>query len=302
MNGSNRFSVARFKQETKDFLERILVPSIAILLPWGWAFRIFQWITTHCPWFYGAQGNGALAEAQRVIHIEDPVQWLWTYRLIQLVDQGDLYLSRCRSHRWIDQYMQVTGTWPKPPFLGITFHWGAGLWSLRHLHTQGISAAFLSARFNRASFPKRWIAYGYTRLRIKEIKRASGSSVIYKGGSITQMKAAIHEGKAITALIDVPPREVGACLPISLFDRQAWWPSGLVKFAIREQIPVVAFSVGINLTTGIRQLHISDPLSGDNPQAFMEYLAGYFSDLITQMPPAWHCWDWVEEFFHHKSR
>ncbi|WP_232085939.1 hypothetical protein [Candidatus Nitrosacidococcus tergens] len=291
----------RFKQEAKDFLERILIPSVAIGLPWSWAFRFFKWATAYCQWLYSSQGKIALMEAQKVITINHPEQWLQTYRLIQLIDQGDLYLSRFRSNGWLNRYVKVTGTWPKPPFLGITFHWGAGLWSLRHLQSQGISATYLSARFNRASFPQRWIAYLYTRLRIKEIEQASGGSVIYKGGSIAQMQVAVQEGKAITALIDVPPREVGVCLPIRLLNRQAWWPSGLVKFAVREEIPVVAFSMQMDLMNGIRQLHISPELPNHDPQTLIDSLASYFSDLLIQTPSAWHCWNLVQEFFKNKT-
>lgn len=290
--------LSRLRREFKDWVELVLLPGTAIFLPWPWCFRFYRYCSRQS-WLYRELTEQSLAAAQKVIPIGDSTRWCAAYRLTQLVDHGDLYLSRFRSDRWLIKYLDLTGAnWPKhPSFLAITFHWGTGLWSLRHLRSQGMATAFLSARFDKSSFAKRRVAYYYSRLRTREVERAGLTKVIYKGGSVPRLLEALRQGKAVAALIDVPPREVGTCLPVTLFQRRAWWPSGLIGLAVRERIPVVAFTVALDPETGRRCLHITEPLPAHDPHRLAEALAGRFSEAISQDPPAWHFWWLVEEFF-----
>ncbi|KFI22222.1 hypothetical protein [Nitrosococcus oceani] len=290
--------LSKLRREFKDWVELVLLPGTAIFLPWPWCFRFYRYCSRQS-WLYRELTEQSLAAAQKVIPIGDPTRWCAAYRLTQLVDHGDLYLSRFRSDRWLRKYLDLTGAnWPKhPSFLAITFHWGAGLWSLRHLRSQGMATAFLSARFDKSSFAKRRVAYYYSRLRTREVERAGLTKVIYKGGSVPRLLEVLRQGKAVAALIDVPPREVGTCLPVTLFQRRAWWPSGLIGLAVRERIPVVAFTVALDPETGRRCLHITEPLPVHDPHRLAEALADCFSEAISQDPPAWHSWRLVQEFF-----
>jgi hypothetical protein len=288
------------QREFKDFVELILLPGMAIFLPWPVCFRLYRYLS-RCPWLYSKRTAQALAEAQNFILVEQPTRWCAAYRLIQLVDHADLYLSLFRSDRWMKKYLCLReSSWPKnPPFLAITFHWGTGLWSLSHLRSQGIIATFLSARFDKKTFANRLVAYYYSRLRTWEVERIA--KVIYKKGSVPRLLEALGQGKSVVALIDVPPREVGTCLPIELFQRQAWWPSGLARLAVSERIPVVAFTVSLDYKTGRRHLNITEPLPISDQHQLIESLAGCFSKAISQDSPAWHFWWLAQEFFKYES-
>ncbi|QBQ53526.1 hypothetical protein [Nitrosococcus wardiae] len=288
----------RLRQEFKDLVELVLLPGTAIFLPWPLCFRLYRYLSRYS-WLYGEQTAQALAAAQSIIPVADPARWCAAYRLIQLVDHGDLYLSLFRSDRWMCKYLSFTGSdWPKnTPFLAITFHWGTGLWSLRHLRSQGITAAFLSVRLDKKIFAHRRVAYYYARLRLREVERVGSAQVIYKGGSVPRLLATLRQGKSVVALIDVPPSEGGNCLPVQLFQRQAWWPSGLVRLAVNEAIPAVAFTVSLNHATGQRYLHVTGPLPSQDQHQLVEALAGCFSEAISRDSPAWHFWWLVQGFF-----
>ncbi len=288
----------RLQQELRDLVELIILPGVAIFLPWRLCFRLFRFLS-RCPWLYSRRTMQALVEAQNVVAIAQPIHWRAAYRLVQLTDHADLYLSFFRSDRWMRKYLDLTGSrWPEPPFLAITFHWGAGLWSLRHLRSQGIITAFLSARFDKKSFANRLAAYYYSRLRTWEVERVGLSKVIYKGGSVPRLLKALHQGKSVVALIDVSPREVRTCLPVKLFQRQARWPSGLVRLAVSERIPVVAFTVSLDSQSGQRHLNITNPLPNDDQSQLIEALASCFSKAVSQDPPAWHSWYQVQHFLN----
>lgn len=288
----------RLRQEFKDLVELLLLPGIAIFLPWPLCFRFYRYLSRYS-WLYTERTTQALDAARNIISVEDSARWCAAYRLIQLVDHGDLYLSRFRSDRWMRKYLDLTGSgWPKnSPFLAITFHWGTGLWSLRHLRSQGMVSAFLSFRFDKKTFANRLVAYYYSRLRTREVERVGLSKVIYKGGSVPRMLRTLRQGKSVVALIDVPPGEVGTCLPVQLFQRRAWWPSGLIRLAVSERIPVVAFTVSLDHRTGRRHLNITDPLPAQEQHQLAEALASCFSKAVSQDPPAWHFWWLVQAFF-----
>jgi hypothetical protein len=273
---------------------------MAIFLPWPLCFRLYRYLS-RCSWLYSEQTAQSLTEAQNIISVEQPARWRAAYRLIQLVDHADLYLSFFRSDRWMKKYLNLTGSdWPRnSPFLAITFHWGTGLWSLRHLRSQGMVTAFLSARFNKKTFANRLVAYYYSRLRTREVERIGLARVIYKGGSVPRLLEAFRLGKSVAALIDVPPGEA-TCLPIQLFQRRAWWPSGLVRLAVSGNIPVVAFTVSLDHQTGRRHLDITGSLPAHDQHQLMESLVGCFSEAISRDPPAWHFWWLVQEFFKHE--
>lgn len=288
----------RLRQEFRDLIELVLLPGAAIFLPWPVCFRFYRYLSRRS-WLYAERTAQALAAAQEVMPVGDPARWCAAYRLIQLVDHGDLYLSRFRSDRWMRKYLDVSGAgWPKKaPFLAITFHWGTGLWSLRHLRSQGMITAFLSVRLDKKAFANRLIAYCYSRLRIGEVERVGLAKVIYKGGSVPRLMATLRQERAVVALIDVPPGKGQGCLPVQLFQRQAWLPSGLIRLAVSERIPVVAFTVSLDHETGRRHLRITGPLPIHAQYPLAEALAGCFSEAISQDPSAWHFWWLVQAFF-----
>ena len=206
------------------FRDQILLPAIASALPWPVAFALFKHLVRRP--LYAAQTEAALHGAQRLQTIVEPAQWRERHRLTRLCDHADLYLSLTRSDAWMRRHLRVRGSWPAEhtPFLALTFHWGAGMWSLRHMRAQGIRSAFLSARFDRSSFAGNHVAYRYALLRSREVERASGAKVIFTGGAADGIRAAWQEGLSVVALYDVPPQQTKGSLPGRVLDRTALLP------------------------------------------------------------------------------
>jgi len=126
---------SRLANEARDLLELVLLPGIAALLPWRLCFRLFRWLCGR-DFLYRASCNEALAQARARGWVRgDAGEWLRTRRLVTLIDHADFYLARSRSDRWMARHLSVQGEWPSPaqPAILCTFHWGAGMWGLRHL-------------------------------------------------------------------------------------------------------------------------------------------------------------------------
>ena len=118
----------RVRTELRDLIELVLLPGLAAVLPWRWCFALFKALA-HRPWLYRQACERALAEAKARVTIDDEARWLWTRRLITLVDHADLYLSATRSNAWLRQHVTVQGhNRVNPaccaPFIGV---WACGL-------------------------------------------------------------------------------------------------------------------------------------------------------------------------------
>ena len=126
----------RWRPHLREALELVLLPGLAAVMPWGGCFRVFWWLSKRCHWLYRDPCERALHEVQArgwVTPAQAPL-WLAQRRLVTLIDHADLYLAATRSNRWMQRHLQVQGKWPAAGQAGIlaTFHWGAGMWGLRH--------------------------------------------------------------------------------------------------------------------------------------------------------------------------
>ncbi len=249
-------------------------------------------------WVFPQETEQALAGVRSIEPSADEKAWQNAHRLVRLVDHADLYLSILRSDRWLARHVTVEGRWPeRGPFLAAFFHWGAGLWGLRHLSHHRHSAAFLSVHFDRETFRAAPLRYWYARLRAWETGRAAARPLIYTGNAPAQMRRIYRQGHNVTAALDVPLAQTRGSLPARLFERPAWLPKGVIRIAVRLRVPIVVFSMGLNHDTGARQLRISDPISGNDENELAAHFAQILERLIAADSPAWHMWAHVQDFF-----
>lgn len=288
------------RNEWRDFRELVLLPGLAALLPWALGFRLLRWLARY-PGLFRPQTELALAGAQQLSTVDDPESWAREFRLLQLVDQADLYLSLTRSDRWLDHHVTVQGgPWPAgaAPFLAITFHWGTGLWCFRHLRRHGVEAACLFRYFDAATLPGQRVRMRYYRHRVREVERGGNSPAVFTGRSnIGALIRTLRQGKSVVALLDVPPDAATPCLETRLLGRRAWLPRGLVRFAVSRRIPVVAFTIGVDRDTGRRRLSIQGPLPNTSEQALLDALTGMLERALGSDPAAWHFWGHAHAFF-----
>jgi hypothetical protein len=281
------------KASLKLFTELFLLPGIAALLPWRWCFPLFRRFARgrrlypEVEWMLrGALGAG-------VVDNED--EWRYRLRLTRIFSYADLYLSMFRTDRWLDKHVEVTGNWPQGAFLAVTYHWGAGMWALRHLRAHGKRTAFLSIRFDRATFQHSRLRYWYGLLRTRETSRAGGGAgVIFTGGSSAMIAAAHRKDVCVMALLDVPPQPHQASSPVTLLGRPARLRNGLARLAVEERIPVVTFRMNLDRETGKLKLLIGSAMPPTTEDGLMPELAQSFESALEQDPCAWHSWSEVQ--------
>jgi hypothetical protein len=292
-------SPARLRAEARDLLELVLLPGLAALLPWKICFRIFRFLC-RANFLYRDYGERAFAEASARGWVTiDPAHWRQRCRLVMLVDHADYYLSLSRSDRWMARHLEVSGSWPDPAQAAIlcTFHWGAGLWALRHVAAHGLHVHLLIAPLSRAPFAGRAIAYWYYRRRINAIPRALGRAPIEATKSPRPVLKALRSGEQVAAVVDVPADQVTASEPIEFLGLRARVPRGLLRAACDSGVPVTVYLLGVRLSDGKRTLRIHRLGSRNEVEPLIREVFAYLEAAIAEEPAAWHFWSVAPRFF-----
>ncbi len=300
MELSARLSRARLRLqvEVRDLVELVLTPSIAAVLPWPVAFRIFQRIARH-PFLYRAAVEQALAQARQRGWVKDEADWAAKRRLVTLIDHADLYLARTRSNRWMTRHLEVQGSWPAPdePAVLSTFHWGAGMWGLRHMGAAGIKVHALVAALQGEYFVGRSVLHWYARARTAEVARTLDRSTLDVSASMLPAIRALRRHEKVGAAVDAPADQLSANSRISLLGMPARVPHGLLRMAVGQKVPVCVYVTGIRMSDGKRFLRIHRLPVHLQTETLVQAVFGLLEACIAEDAPVWHFWSEADRVF-----
>ena len=290
----------RWRVESRDLIELVLVPGLAAVLPWRWCFAIFKRLA-RVQWLYGAACAAALAQAQTRGQVDpaDAERWLTVRRLVTLVDHADHYLAVTRSDAWMQRHLQVQGQWPQPDKPGILcgFHWGAGMWGLRHAHSQGLQVHALVAATEGAPFAGRRVLQWYARARTRSVERALGHVPLVVSGSLRPVIQTLRRNEQVLAVVDVPADQVDASVEVRLLGMQARMPKGMLRLAVSQSVPVTVYITGLDADTGQRWLRITPLGVWQDVDALVPAVFDLLEAALREEPAAWHFWGEAPRFF-----
>lgn len=288
----------RWRVELRDLIELVLAPGLAAVLPWRWCFALFKRLA-RVQWLYRSACQQALAQAQARGQVVDAGAWLAARRLVTLVDHADHYLAISRSNAWMQRHLTVTGAWPARDVPGIfcTFHWGAGMWGLRHAGAQHMQGHALVAAMEGTPFAGRSVLHWYVRARTRSVGQALGRAPLVVSGSLRPVIQALRRHEQVMAAVDVPADQASASLPVLIAGMPARVPKALLRLAVEQKVPVTIYLTGIDMESGQRSLHISTLPTFDNVEDLVVAVFEHLSTAIAQDSAAWHFWGEAPRFF-----
>lgn len=289
----------RVKTEARDLVELVLLPGLAAVLPWPWCFRLFK-RAARWPWLYGAQCRAALAQArQHGCCGEDADAWVAERRLVTLLDHADHYLLRTRSTAWMHRYVDVQGQWEPGGRAALlwTFHWGMGMWALRHARTQGLHAPMVLAAPHGPDFVGRTVFGCYVRARMRSVELALGEPVIFVPGGMAGVREALAGGKQVIVVMDVPQDQVSVTRVTPLLGGPVSVPAVLPQLAVDQSLPVTVFYMGGDVHTGRRMLRIAPLGVHHDAKVLTDTAFAHLDHLLRTAPAAWHLWAQAPRFF-----
>jgi hypothetical protein len=290
---------SRLRHEARDLIELVVLPSLAAVLPWRLCFRLFH-LLCRWEWLYREECEEAARQAEAFGWIGgDRRRWMRARRLVTLVDHADFYLARSRSDRWLSRHVDVDGQWPAADRAGVlcTFHWGAGMWGLRHAGAQAMKAHAIVAPLSRELFPGRTVRFLYYQARNRSVADALRTQPIEPSHAPRRILRLLNAGEQIMAAIDVPSDQVAASESIEFLGRRAKVPRGLLRVAVESRIPVTIYITGIRLQDGRRTLAIRTLGVRADLAELTREVFGHLEQRVRAEPAAWHFWSVAPRFF-----
>ncbi|MDH4426149.1 MAG: hypothetical protein QE495_06825 [Acidovorax sp.] len=293
----------RWRTELRDLVELILAPGLASVLPWRLCFQVFR-LLSRAPWLYRAGSVAALsqAKARRQVPEGRELEWLATRRLVTLVDHADQYLAATRSDRFMARHLDVNGHWGDPTKAGVclTFHWGAGMWALRHAGASGLQAHALVAAMQGTPFAGRAVLQHYVIARTSSVGKALGRAPLVVSGSLRPVIQALRHQQQVFAAVDVPADQVDSSVEVNLRGMQARVPKGLLRLALDLKVPVTVYVTGFDVTTGRRHLKIAQipkPMDGLTVQELAQRVFDQLNEALETNNAYWHFWSEAPRIF-----
>jgi phosphatidylinositol dimannoside acyltransferase len=273
-----------------DLRECLLLPAIAVLLPWRLAFRVLRALAAK-GFAFRRETERALATCRTLGFVDDADAWQRAHATMRVVDHVDPVLSFFRGDRYLDRHAIVDAeSLPPGPCIFIGFHYGTGFWTLRHLRRRGYRAAFLAVRVTARQCPGAPLRLAFMRFRKRCVERAGAAPVIFVGGSRERIAAALRDGTSVVGLIDVP--DITHAMPVQFLGHDVRWPDGLLRIAEAERVPVVAFVASLDPHTGARRIRFRT-MPAERASA-MNALAAMLGEAIAHDSSAWHLWgEWM---------
>jgi len=288
----------RLRAEARDLIELVLVPGLAVILPWRWCYRVFLALS-RWEWLYRADGVANCERAREQGWAKDAADFRRKWRLVSMVDQADFYLALFRSNRWMNRHMDVEGHWPEPGKAAIlcTFHWGAGMWALRHCGASGLRAHALVGPQRPEMYSGHRLRYEYFRIRNTAVRNALGTGLLDITGSLRPVLKALRAGEQVGVVVDVPAYLSSSSTLIPFLGARARFPRGIFRLAAEHGVPVTVFINGIRFSDGRRFLRLYQLGVERDVDALMARVYAYLEALIREEPAAWHFWGVADAFF-----
>ncbi|MGE5171585.1 MAG: hypothetical protein ACM3JC_14580 [Rudaea sp.] len=279
--------VRHFEPWRRQLGECLGLPALAVTLPWPLAWRALRALATRGHGF-GDETTQALAIGAQLGFVAAPTSWALRHRLTRMIDQIDPALSATRGDGWMDRHLAVSGdALPRAPCVVVGFHYGTGFWSLRHLRRHGHRVSFVSAPIDTAQWREEPLRLAFARWRQRRVASAGGAPVIYVGGSVEKIRAALREGTSVLALIDVPEATTSP-VRVRLLGHDVWLPDGILRIAAAEGVPLIGFVGSFDARTGARRLCFTR-LPGD-PDTALDALTALLEGALRDDPAGWHFW------------
>lgn len=282
----------RLKAALQDMMTCHALRLLAICLPWPVFFPLAKWLSRF-EWLFRNETEAAWRVASQVLGAVDERGWKARCRLTRVVDHVDAFIAARASDSWVGRNVVVTGEWPDQACVAVTFHFGTGVWALRHMRSSGRRNAFLSATVTKEAHAQRPCGYQVELAHLKAVETIGGAPIVWVGGSIAKMRKLLREGISIVGLIDVPGVHAKHGSTVRFLGHTARFPTGLLFLAETEQVPLAVFTCKLDYASGKRMLniHAFDRASPDR----MQNVADVLETAIRQESAAWHFWPVLQE-------
>lgn len=272
----------RILKELRDWLEYLIIPSVAVILPWPITVRFF-WLIARLPFLYRQQTLHCLAGAKNLnlVPQNDEKKWLLNCKINVMVDLADIFLLMTRSNNFWKKYI-IDEVTPLLKERQIVFfpHYGSGMWIYRILANQNIPIRAIGNPIKKGLSAIEL----NLRLRVWILMRHNAKQVL--PGNLISIRNMLKNKVALLVSPDMPKNEYNRAYAIKTDLGKINILSSFFKLSESQSIPAIAAVFSLDPKTGKRYFYAQE-LSADKAYDKAEAFAKITADAIIAKPYLW---------------
>ena len=280
-----------------EVFERLLLPVVVAGLAWPAGLALLRRVARTA---YAQRDAAAAAQvARRFGVLGDERDFRERFALYRLIDYADLPLAHARRLGWFGRWTNRSGPeWPREgAYLAVTFHFGAGMWTMRELGRHAVGVKWIHAPVVGTKTALERFVGAVGRARIASVAKFAGAPTIPTGGARRLAAEWLARGGAVTALHDAPHFGHRETIAVPFLGQSLHLPTGLGHLAATAQVPVYFYTTSLELDGARRRLRVVGPFRFDSAADFTLAAGRFLDEEVRADPAAWHLWNALDRGF-----
>jgi hypothetical protein len=279
-----------------DLLTYIFLPMICVILPYRWGQALILLVARR-GWLLRSRSELALQQASRFVEIKDARRWQQSWRLVEMMEARDLWLSVMGRASSISRRIRVNNLpEPRTGLVLLGMHFGPTAIVLQILHDQGLGPRFVYRGADselRRVVPFQWI---YSKLNVKFIRQTCQGRDITVPGARRQLEAALHEPGTPVILLDAPVTREGQSIHVDVLGLDTEFSRDGPELLTAGKAFCVHYWLDLD-ANGERILHFSAASQPDKAESLVKAYAGMLSSRLSENSAHWRLWHAADQLF-----
>jgi hypothetical protein len=279
-----------------DLLTYVFLPMICVILPYRWGQALILHVARR-GWLLQSRSELALQQAARFVVVEDAGRWQQDWRLVEMMEARDLWLSVMGRASSISRRVRVRHLpEPRTGLVLLGMHFGPTAVVLQILHDQGLGPRFVYRGADselRRVVPFQWV---YSKLNVKFIRQTCQGRDITVPGARRQLEAALNEPGTPVILLDAPVTREGQSIHADVLGLDTEFSRDGPELLTAGGATCVHYWLDMDVN-GERTLHFSAASQPDTADDLVKAYAEMMSSKLAGNSAHWRLWHAADQLF-----
>jgi len=279
-----------------DFLTYILLPMVCGVLPYNWGQALLLSVARR-GWLLQSRSDLALQLAQRYVAVADVTAWRRNWRLVEMMEARDLWLSVMGRAAAISRRIKLHNV-PQPMsglvLLGL--HYGPTAIVLKIFQDQGLGPRFVYRGIGpelRRLVPFQWL---FSKLNVRYIQQTCQGREILVPGARDTLRAALQEAGTPVVLLDAPVTCAGQSIHAVVLGLDTEFAGEGPELLIQGQAHCVHYWLEVD-ENGERGLYFGAISQPQTAQQLVTEFAALMSARLASNSAHWRLWHAADQLF-----
>ncbi len=266
----------------RGYIELLLIPAIAVLLPWWLSVRFYR-LLAYVPFLYCDVSLQCLTGAKQLNLLNtDEATWLRACKVGQMIDLADTFLVLFRGKRFIKCYFNenITTQLRQQQVIFVP-HFGAGMFIYKMLADKGVKVTLIGN-----DFPRNCSAQGLiSRLRLFALTKL-GTTTIWND-NMMGIRGVLREQQTLLVLPDVPRSYGWRAYSVTTDIGEMNIAARYFELAEKRHIPVMTAILDIDVISGHRIFDAKMHNEGQAAEMYAQQFAQQAAAAIEESAYLW---------------